>query len=90
MAIEAISWGKPVIAAAHGGLMEIIERDKTGLLFRPCDRRDLVTQLDHPLSDEGLRCEIGQAGRAKVKQCFFAPAHADAVHAVYHKVLTGS
>lgn len=33
VAIEAFSFGKPVIAAAHGGLLEIVESGKSGLLF---------------------------------------------------------
>jgi glycosyltransferase involved in cell wall biosynthesis len=36
VAIEAFSFGKPVIAARHGGLVEIVEDRKNGLLFSPC------------------------------------------------------
>lgn len=33
VAIEAFAYGKPVIAAAHGGLLEIVEPGRSGLLF---------------------------------------------------------
>lgn len=37
IAIEAMSVGKPVIAANHGGLPEIIQHDRNGFLFVPGD-----------------------------------------------------
>lgn len=37
VAIEAFAFGKPVIAAAHGGLIEIVDDGSTGLLFTPGD-----------------------------------------------------
>tara|TARA_B110000196_G_scaffold87258_2_gene75684 strand:+ start:6835 stop:7929 length:1095 start_codon:yes stop_codon:yes gene_type:complete len=35
VAVEALSASKPVIAAAHGGLVEIISSGKDGFLFKP-------------------------------------------------------
>ena len=36
VAVEAFSAGKPVIAANHGGLTEIISHSIDGFLFTPC------------------------------------------------------
>jgi len=45
IAIEAMSIGKPVIAANHGGLSEILEDEKTGLLFNPKCHSSLSSKL---------------------------------------------
>lgn len=88
MVIEAMSWEKPVLVAGHGGLIEIVEDSRTGLTFRPGDWQSLGEQLERLLRDEDLRRRLGKAGRAEVERRFSAPRHADAVEAVYRKVLS--
>jgi glycosyltransferase involved in cell wall biosynthesis len=52
VAIEAMAYGRPVIAAAHGGLLEIVEDGHSGWLFPPNDadalRRAIGEALDSP------------------------------------------
>ena len=43
--IEALAHGTPVIASRIGGVAEIVEHAKTGLLFMPGDQRDLIRQI---------------------------------------------
>ena len=43
--LEAQSAGLPVIASKLGGMAELIEHGRTGLLFQPGDAHDLVRQL---------------------------------------------
>lgn len=63
VAIEAMAHARPVLAAAHGGLMEIVEHGRTGLLFEPNNVKALSTALMSLVSDP-LRCaEMGAAGR---------------------------
>ncbi|MBO1519749.1 glycosyltransferase family 4 protein [Oceanisphaera pacifica] len=45
VAIEAFSFGTPVIAAAHGGLLEIVESGKSGLLFSAASVPELAQAL---------------------------------------------
>ncbi|HEX7643157.1 MAG TPA: glycosyltransferase [Burkholderiaceae bacterium] len=51
-AAEAFSCGTPVIASNHGGIGELIEDGKTGLLFAPGDAHELSYKIewaaDHP------------------------------------------
>lgn len=47
VAIEAFSYGKPVVAAAHGGLLEIVDGETNGLLFAAGE----VAALARTLSD---------------------------------------
>jgi glycosyltransferase involved in cell wall biosynthesis len=43
--VEALACGTPVIASRIGGIEEIVEDAKTGLLFTPGDHRDLATRI---------------------------------------------
>lgn len=45
VAIEAFSFARPVIAAGHGGLTEIVEQGRSGFLFAPADQAALVQQI---------------------------------------------
>lgn len=49
VAIEAMSFGRPVIAAAHGGLTEIIVDGDSGWLFTPCSSSSLAGSLSQAL-----------------------------------------
>jgi len=61
VAIEAMSFGRPVVGAAHGGLCEIVEDGSTGRLFRPGDPDALAAAIrDYAQHPERL----DQAGRA--------------------------
>ncbi|KAA8999574.1 glycosyltransferase family 4 protein [Stenotrophomonas cyclobalanopsidis] len=42
VAIEGLSYGKPVVAAGHGGLLEIISDEKDGFIFCPGDHGHLL------------------------------------------------
>jgi glycosyltransferase involved in cell wall biosynthesis len=43
--IEALALGKPALVSASGGNLDIVTRDRTGLLFKPDDPEDLVRNL---------------------------------------------
>lgn len=64
IAIEAMRFGKPVIAAKAGGLAEIIEPGSTGELFPIDDVEALRTALRALIADAPRRSRMGaQAGR---------------------------
>lgn len=54
VAIEAMSLGKPVLGANHGGLSEIIRHDFTGYLFRPNDQDSFIKYVDRYQQDRNL------------------------------------
>ena len=60
IAIEAMSLGKPVIAANHGGLPEIIEHNKSGFLFNPGDVDSFNSYLSKYLFDKQLLADHGK------------------------------
>ena len=50
VAVEPLSRGVPVIAAAHGGLIDTVEPGEGGLLFPPGDETALAGQLTEVLT----------------------------------------
>lgn len=63
VAIEAMAYARPVVGTAHGGLLEIIEDNKTGRLFSPGDAAALADIFRDYLSDPSLAGSHGAAGR---------------------------
>jgi len=47
VAIEAFACGTPVIASRQGGLLELVEHGKTGLLVTPGDAEELASAMEY-------------------------------------------
>lgn len=60
----------PVIATSIGGIPEVIEDQKTGLLVSPRDPRALAEALQHLISSPTLRTTLGMSLREKVSSNF--------------------
>ena len=63
--LEAMAHGKPVVATAVGGLLDLVVDDATGLLVPARDGRALRLAIERLLSDSDLRRRLGAAGRAR-------------------------
>jgi len=84
---EAMAHGRPVVAAAVGGLRDLVVDGVTGLLVPPRDPAALRTALERLLADRDLRRRLGSAGRARVaEQCSWARV-TDATLRAYEDVL---
>jgi glycosyltransferase involved in cell wall biosynthesis len=62
--VEAMTLGKPVVAAAEGGPLEIVT-DGSGLLVPPGDPQVLADALRRVLGDASLRERLGAAAEAR-------------------------
>lgn len=85
-ALEAISLGKPVVAAATGGIPEIVSDGETGLLVPPADSVALGKALVAVLEDKSLARRLGEAGRRRSAQFTFERMMAG-YESVYERVL---
>jgi len=60
-AAEALACGTPVVAATAGGIEEVVDHGRTGLLVTPGDPEQLAAALGGLLADEGRRASMGAA-----------------------------
>lgn len=82
-ALEALSYGLPVLAAHRGALPEII--GKAGVLFHPKHLDDVVSKLQQILSDDFLRANLRRDGFAQICN-FHWMVMAQLTHSVYEQV----
>lgn len=68
VSVEAMSRGKAVIAAAIGGIPEIIIDDRNGLLVPPGDADALANALRKLIQNKELRERLGRAGQADAER----------------------
>lgn len=88
LALEAMASGKCVIASDIGGLREIIQHDKTGILVPPSDPEALATEIIEALRDEGRREALGRNARAAILAHYTWEIAAEKTIRVYDDVLT--
>ena len=67
VAREAMAYGRPVVAAAVGGLRDAVEDGVTGLLVPPRDPAALRVAIERLFADAELRRRLGEAGRKKAR-----------------------
>lgn len=85
-ALEAAAAGACVVAAAHGGLPEIVRHDETGILFEPGDADALARALLDLAHDPGRARRLGVAAARDVPARFAPERLLDAVQAAYDRV----
>jgi glycosyltransferase involved in cell wall biosynthesis len=68
--IEAMHAGVAVIGSDAGGVPEIIDHEKTGLLFEPNNAESLAKVIKRLFMDEPFRRKIAHAGQRKAKEKF--------------------
>ena len=68
--IEAMASGIPVIATEAGGVPEIIENGRTGLLFQPGDKEALSGHLEQLAASQNLREQYSTQGRQTALERF--------------------
>lgn len=66
--LEAMAFGKPVIAAACGGALDLVKDGVNGLLVPPRDPSALTVALRRLLQDDTTRSALGARGAAIVRQ----------------------
>lgn len=80
---EAMAHGKPVVASAVGGLLDLVVDGETGVHVPPGDVRALRGALERLLADGALRRRMGAAGRVRVRERFSWDAVTDATVRAY-------
>ncbi len=84
--LEAFSAGLPVIAFRSGGIPELVENRKNGILVDQGDEEGLFKSMQELLLDHDLRARLGAEGE-KTAARFCWEATVDRLEAIYEDVL---
>lgn len=79
--------GVPVVAAASGGHLEIIDQGRTGVLVAPDDPQALAQAALALLADPARASALSNTARVWAANNFSVAAHAKAVAGVYRNLL---
>jgi glycosyltransferase involved in cell wall biosynthesis len=85
--LEAMAAGKAVIASRVGGLAEVVVDGVTGFLVTPGDADGLANAIAKLAGDRSLSREMGQKGRARLKEHFTLAQMATKNEAYYYGLL---
>jgi glycosyltransferase involved in cell wall biosynthesis len=85
--LEAMVMRKPVVATTTGGLPEIVQDGKTGVLVRPNEPDALARAIVGLLQDPTRRMSMGRSGRNRVETLFTVEAMMDRLIAAYGVLL---
>ncbi len=68
--MESLACGTPVIASRLGGIPEILDDGKTGLLVTPGDEQSLARAMESLIDDRGWARAMGVDGAREMRRCF--------------------
>lgn len=81
--LEAMALGRPVVASAVGGIPEMIDDGRTGLLVPPHDPAALAAAIVRLLTDHPYADTLAKAGHDQVHERFCIQLMVRAVEAIY-------
>jgi glycosyltransferase involved in cell wall biosynthesis len=87
-ALEAMAQALPVVASNVGGLPELVEDGRTGILFPPKDIEALAKALRILVLDAKRRREMGIAGWRRAQEHFSIDRMVAQTAAIYDSLLT--
>jgi glycosyltransferase involved in cell wall biosynthesis len=89
-AVEASSCGIPVVASSVGGLPEVIDSEKTGIIVPPKNVAATSDALKRLITNEKLRTEMGKNGRKKVEEYYNWSTNIDQMIGLYKQTIEKS
>ncbi|NPV28873.1 MAG: glycosyltransferase family 4 protein [Firmicutes bacterium] len=87
--LEAMASGRPVVASKAGGMPEIIEDGKSGLLIEKGSHRELAERLIALLEDQKLARTLVENGLERVRTAFTREIMVERTRAVYEQAAAG-
>lgn len=84
--LEAAAAGLPAVAAASGGVPEIVADGETGLLVAAERPEELAAAIEALLADPARRWTMGQAARHRAQERFSLAAWRGRLESVYRRV----
>jgi sugar transferase (PEP-CTERM/EpsH1 system associated) len=85
--LEAMAAGLPVIATKVGGVPEIIEDGRTGILVAVDDKRSLTQSIEFLIENSDKRREMGSLGRKRVTSLFSIEKMVSEYEKLYEEIM---
>jgi glycosyltransferase involved in cell wall biosynthesis len=89
VALEAMERARPVIAAAIGGLGELVRHGETGLLVPPAEVEPFARAIAELAREPTRAARMGEAGRARALERFLERRCTDRTELLYRAFLDG-
>lgn len=87
VAVEAFAKGTPVIAANIGAIAELVDSGRTGLLFRPGDREDLIRQVEWANTHPEELMQMRREARAEFEAKYTAQENYQQIMGIYQRAI---
>ena len=87
--LEAMSAGRAVVGSKEGGMNDILSNG-AGMLVDPFNVKQMAAAVIRLLDDDKLRCQYGNAGRAKVLSTFNRNLIGEQMEAYYHATIANA
>lgn len=84
--IEAMGLGLPCIASDVGGIKDLVENEKNGILVSPQDSKVLSEALHRILTNPEFAMELGKNARASIQQKFDNAESIRRLEQIYHSL----
>jgi glycosyltransferase involved in cell wall biosynthesis len=68
--LDAMACRKAIVGTRAGGIPEVVEHGRTGLIVEPRDSHQLAAAILQLIADEGTRTRMADAGYARVRERF--------------------
>jgi len=88
--VEAANVGRPAIGSDLGGVCDLIEPGRTGVLVPAGNAKALAAAMDQLLSDPAHTAAMGQAARETARNRFDAAAQVKRIAGIYEAVRRGA
>ncbi|MFO1037704.1 MAG: glycosyltransferase family 4 protein [Geminicoccaceae bacterium] len=87
VAAQAALMGRPVVATATGGLVEIVQHGITGLLVEPESAPALATAVDRLLADPAAATRMGRVAHERAQRLYSLDATVSGYQALYGRAM---
>lgn len=85
--LEAMQFGRAVIASRAGGVLDIVRDEVTGILTEPGGTLSLKKAMVRLADDPALRSRLGAQGQQRAKTEFSLKRNAEMIGAIYRRLL---
>lgn len=87
VAVEAFAKGTPVVAANIGAIAELVQNERTGLLFEPNNPENLASQLDWLLTHPKQMTQMRKEARKEFETKYTADINYQQLIKIYRDVI---